>query len=410
MGTLYNHQVDNENYTMTKVLGQKSSVSPGVVYCVVNPWSRRVYVGSTSSPETRFREHLRDLQGNHHPNRFLQNDWNKTPGPWIWVILEEGVPPSLLLLYEQVYLSKVFDCQERCYNILPKVGLSHLGVRRSQETKERISKGNRGKTRTQVFREELKRVKQSGWGKPVYQWQASTGRFLGSFPGLREAERQTGVSRVSISGFLRKRGTRTHAGGFFWTQDSEGREVPDLVERFLRGHRRWKKGGGSDPRVWGLDPRTGRVLEAWRSPWDLARAHGESVSGVLKVLEGTRTRWGLIWRPSESPPLDLEMWDKDRARNLLKRGWKSGREVPQETREKISRTKNRGREVVEVDSGGRVLRRFGSTREAARAGGVSRVTILRHCGGKVGTPKWKWNSWHIYQHGNNAFSLGDATH
>lgn len=50
----------------------------GGVYQILHKENGRRYIGSTGVFETRWPEHLRDLRGGTHHNKFLQNDFNKS--------------------------------------------------------------------------------------------------------------------------------------------------------------------------------------------------------------------------------------------------------------------------------------------------------------------------------------------
>lgn len=46
------------------------------VYLLKNSVTKRIYVGRTRCPETRFKIHMSQLRGNRHKNELLQSDFN----------------------------------------------------------------------------------------------------------------------------------------------------------------------------------------------------------------------------------------------------------------------------------------------------------------------------------------------
>jgi group I intron endonuclease len=115
----------------------------------------KVYVGSSANIKSRKYEHFRLLKNNKHINKHLQNSFNmyglhnfkfeliKS----IEKIEDKKLLKEELLKWENLELDKykkedgTID-HDRCYNFLPTAG-SNLGIKVSQETKEKISKNNK---------------------------------------------------------------------------------------------------------------------------------------------------------------------------------------------------------------------------------------------------------------------------
>jgi len=120
------------------------------IYQVINLANGKIYIGSAKNFRIRFADHLRKLRGGNHPNRYLQNVFNQNPNCLRFTIVEL-VKLDKLIAIEQKYLDVVFDNQTNCYNMCPTAG-SALGRKHSEETKQKIANGNRGKVRTLEMR------------------------------------------------------------------------------------------------------------------------------------------------------------------------------------------------------------------------------------------------------------------
>jgi group I intron endonuclease len=115
------------------------------VYEIFNTVNGKRYIGSSSGIAARWKLHRTCLRGNRHHSPKLQNAWNKygESAFKFRVILTCAPTKEMLYFYEQQLFVKV----KPEYNAAP-VAKSVLGVKRSPETRARISKGNSGKVRT----------------------------------------------------------------------------------------------------------------------------------------------------------------------------------------------------------------------------------------------------------------------
>lgn len=141
------------------------------VYCIYNSKTDNLkdcYVGSTATMgfDKRWQKHIAFANSGHHHSVIFQRAWNKYgQDAFVFSILEECLS-NQCLEREQVYLD---DIQPR-YNIC-KIAGSQLGMKRSYETRKKMSishlgDGNHmyGKTTTRLVKQ---RISQSRRGKCV---------------------------------------------------------------------------------------------------------------------------------------------------------------------------------------------------------------------------------------------------
>ena len=110
------------------------------VYEILNTTNGKRYVGSAVDLKRRKIEHWRDLRGNYHPNRYLQNSWNKYSEECFKFSVLEYWEPEFLISFEQWWMNML--CAE--YNIAP-VASSNLGCNHTDETKSKMSAAHKGK-------------------------------------------------------------------------------------------------------------------------------------------------------------------------------------------------------------------------------------------------------------------------
>jgi group I intron endonuclease len=114
------------------------------IYEVVNITNGKRYVGSAADLKARLRDHLKNLRKGKHHNRHLQFAWNKYgEGSFEFKVILY-CDKANLLFYEQ----RALDFYNILYNLAPTAG-SQLGWVMPEETKQNISRANKGKSRLQ---------------------------------------------------------------------------------------------------------------------------------------------------------------------------------------------------------------------------------------------------------------------
>ena len=100
----------------------------------------RFYIGSAVQVKSRWCLHLADLRKNKHHSYKLQNHYNKYCKDDLVFIVIEPCFPEFLVIREQYYI----DSLNPFFNI-NKIANSSLGIKRSKETRDKISKARKGK-------------------------------------------------------------------------------------------------------------------------------------------------------------------------------------------------------------------------------------------------------------------------
>ena len=138
-----------------------------VIYQITNTINQKIYIGSAVYFAQRKGEHLYKLRRNIHPNKHLQNSFNKYGETVFKFDILEYCTKDTLIEKEQHYL----DTLNPNYNCL-KIAYSSMGFKHSKETKELLSMKFKGMQRSKgrVLGEESKRKQALAKSKPVLQF------------------------------------------------------------------------------------------------------------------------------------------------------------------------------------------------------------------------------------------------
>jgi hypothetical protein len=93
---------------------------PNCVYQIKNLENNKVYIGETVMGELRWKRHLCDLRGNRHPNKLIQEDFDKYgEQAFDWTILKEfeDGDKSVLLLEEARSIQQFITEGVEIYNL-----------------------------------------------------------------------------------------------------------------------------------------------------------------------------------------------------------------------------------------------------------------------------------------------------
>ena len=108
-----------------------------VIYGILNKVSGKYYIGSAVNFSKRKSRHLKLLRENKHHSYLLQKEWDENL--FDFIILEKVLGKEFLIEREQWWI----DNTNSFYNIC-KIASSSLGVKRTEETKEKVRQANLG--------------------------------------------------------------------------------------------------------------------------------------------------------------------------------------------------------------------------------------------------------------------------
>jgi group I intron endonuclease len=112
------------------------------IYKITNKQNNKTYIGSAVYLTKRFSRHKRFLDRGIHENQHLQYAWDKYKSDAFEFTIIEYCNPDMLLIREQFYIDKY----NPDYNICRIVG-SHLGIKRSDATRKKLSLSLMGKNK-----------------------------------------------------------------------------------------------------------------------------------------------------------------------------------------------------------------------------------------------------------------------
>lgn len=127
------------------------------IYQIVNRINGKRYVGSAANLDSRLKKHRSRLSLGVHPNKFLQNAWNKYGENAFDFKVVGTCSREKLIQLEQ----EVMDHLRPEYNLCPTAGSSR-GVKLSKEARANISAGLRGRP---VSAETRAKIGAAGKGK-----------------------------------------------------------------------------------------------------------------------------------------------------------------------------------------------------------------------------------------------------
>jgi group I intron endonuclease len=119
------------------------SYSGPAVYGILNKKNNNIYIGGSKNVSTRVKEHNIKLKFKKHENRHLQKDWNEFGFDSFEAIIIEKCEKENLIEREQHYID-LYKKTNKIYNMAMLAGRT-LGIKRSEETKKKISESLQGR-------------------------------------------------------------------------------------------------------------------------------------------------------------------------------------------------------------------------------------------------------------------------
>jgi len=128
-----------------------------VIYLIKNSVNGKIYIGSAVNYNVRRIRHLSELRCQRHHSNHLQNSFNKYGEKcFVFEILEIVSDKDKLIETEQKWINEL----KPEYNMTLIAGLnSHLGIKRSEETKKKISEALTGIKRSEETKKKISESK-----------------------------------------------------------------------------------------------------------------------------------------------------------------------------------------------------------------------------------------------------------
>ena len=165
------------------------------IYKIEHVDSGKIYIGSAVNIKRRWAEHKHRLKKQIHPNPKLQNAWNKYGAEAFEFTTLISCEPKDFVLYEQRSIDSYEASGDKGYNLCPVAG-SVLGIKRSEETKAKMSAAQKGRELTEEHR---RKISEAQLGKKRGPRSEETKRKISETNKLREPVRHTSESRAKIS-------------------------------------------------------------------------------------------------------------------------------------------------------------------------------------------------------------------
>lgn len=115
------------------------------IYKIFSKKTLKFYIGSSQNLRKRELDHKSLLKNKKHPNKYLQNIWNKYQDLKFEIIEECNI--ECLIIREQHYI----DTLRPVYNLRP-IAENNKGWKMPQSAKDKLSKINKGKTISEAHR------------------------------------------------------------------------------------------------------------------------------------------------------------------------------------------------------------------------------------------------------------------
>jgi len=129
-------------------------------YTITNRENGKVYYGSSSNIDRRWKEHRKALRRGEHGNPHLQRSWNKYgPASFTFAVFDYCDVEDLHA-YEQILLDQHAG-KDYCYNIAKDAVSPMRGRKHSEETKRKVSQALLGKTHSEETKRKMRKPKHS---------------------------------------------------------------------------------------------------------------------------------------------------------------------------------------------------------------------------------------------------------
>lgn len=280
---------------MTSVTNQSLKGVSGI-YAIRNTLNGKAYVGSSVDLKKRWRNHRSDLEQGKHHSTYLQHAWNKYGKcNFVFEVLEIVPNKAELISREQHWMDTMLVCdRSKGYNRNP-FAASALGIKRTKETRDKISRVQIGR---KASKETIERQRLAKLGKPK---QGRNGKGIDNF-------RATEFSFTSPCGTVY---TGRNVSLFATEHGLKPGALHDMLMGRRNQHKGWTVTGHSVAKTEKykefafICPEDGKVYTG-RGITAFARQHGLSFSLLCAVHRGDIPQYK-GWRKAPLKPLQLSL-------------------------------------------------------------------------------------------------------
>ena len=129
------------------------------IYLITNTANGKIYVGSSVDLDKRWYMHQNRLAAGSHRNSHLQRAWEKYGAAAFTFSVLELTERECLIEREQFWIDKLCTSDEVSYNICRVAANTRLGVKVSEETRQRMSESTKGQRHSEETRAKMSAAK-----------------------------------------------------------------------------------------------------------------------------------------------------------------------------------------------------------------------------------------------------------
>lgn len=159
---------------------RKNNSNISGIYKITNIVNNKFYIGSTYCFLSRKNHHFNSLLHNKHVNKYLQNAYNKYGVNNFKFEILAKCPKEYLLKLEQWFI----DTQKPNYNFQKTAG-SNLGIKFSEEHKQKIGLKNKNKIRSSELKLRLSIIKKQNPNIELYKLIVNKAKEINSIKVLK---------------------------------------------------------------------------------------------------------------------------------------------------------------------------------------------------------------------------------
>lgn len=219
----------------------KNVLKTSGIYKITNKINNKVYIGQTKNLKSRIQRHLYDFKNNKHPNIYLYNSMRKHGIENFDVeIIFQGNFNQNELNDLEIDLIRLYNSNDKRFGYnMTEGGDGISGLKRSEITKQKISKSKKGKKRTEEHNKNLKEA----FEKIIFKSQK--GKFVSLQTRQKQSNAQKGKKR-SPQSIEKAKQTRLKNDGYKLSEEhkrklSEAAKGKKIKKEYVEKSKKAKK-------------------------------------------------------------------------------------------------------------------------------------------------------------------------